>query len=175
MSSYLLDTTLASAANSAKSTGPTSPEGLARSAQNAVRYGVLAQAIVLDTESSEEFAAVLSRLTEEIQPEAGIETHRVEVMAVAEWRTMRLWCIEREELVNETRKQTLDGCNGTGQNPAKCTALAYRALSDDSRSLELINRHEARYERQYFRTLARLEDRRALKIKKNSQNEVNPT
>jgi hypothetical protein len=135
---------------------------------------MLAEAIVLDTESSDQFATLLSRLTEELQPETGIETHLVEVMAVAEWRIMRLWCIEKEELVNETQKQALDGCNGTGQNPAKCTALAYRALSDGSRLLDLINRHEARYERQYFRTLARFEARRE-KIKKNSQNEVNPT
>jgi hypothetical protein len=94
-------------------------------------------------------------------------------MALAEWRTMRLWCIEKEELANETRKQALDGCNGTGENPAKCTALAYRALSDGSKLLELLNRHEARYERQYFRTLARFEARRE-KIKKNNRNEVNP-
>jgi hypothetical protein len=162
----------ASAANSAKSTGPTSPEGRARSAQNALRYGMLAQAVVLDTESSEEFAAVLARLTDELQPETGIETHMVEAMALAEWRIMRLWCIEREELANETQKQALAGCNGTGQNPAKCTALAYRALSDGSKSLDLINRHEARYERQYFRTLARLEDRRRKnkKIKKLKTN-----
>jgi hypothetical protein len=156
---------LASAANSAKSTGPTSPEGQARSARNNLRYGMLAEAIVLDTESSDQFATLLARLTEELQPEPGIETHLVEVMAIAEWRTMRLWCIEKEQLVNETQKQALDGCNGTGLNPAKCTALAYRALSDGSKLLDLLNRHEARYERQYFRTLARFEARRE-KIKK---------
>jgi len=156
---------LNSAANSAKSTGPTSPEGLARSSRNAVRYGMLAEAIVLDTECSDEFAAVLAALTEELQPETGIETHMVEVMALAQWRIMRLWCVEREQIANEIQ---------TGENPAKCTAQAYRALSDGSKSLELINRHEARYERQYFRTLARFEARRE-KIKKNSRNEVNPT
>ncbi len=155
-----------SAANSAKSTGPTSPEGRARSAQNALRYGMLAEAIVLDTESTDQFAALLARLTDELQPETGIETHLVEVMAVAEWRIMRLWFIEKEEIVNETQKQALAGCNGTGQNPAKCTALAWRALSDGSRSLDLINRHEARYERQYFRTLARFEK---IKFSKRSE------
>jgi hypothetical protein len=155
----------ASAANSEKSTGPTSPEGLARSSRNAVRYGRLAEAVVLDTECSDEFAAVLAGLTEELQPETGIESHMVEVMALAQWRIMRLWCVEREEIANEIQ---------AGDNPAKSTAQAYRTLSDGSKSLELINRHEARYERQYFRTLARFEDRRE-KIKKNSRNEVNPT
>jgi hypothetical protein len=86
---------------------------------------------------------------------------------------MRLWCIEKEELVNETQKQALDGCNGTGQNPAKCTALAYRSLSDGSRLLDLINRHEARYERQYFRTLARFEAPRE-KIKKKFSKRSEP-
>jgi hypothetical protein len=165
----------ASAANSAKSTGPTSPEGRARVAQNAIRHGMLAEAIVLNEESSEQFSSLLARLTEELQPETGIETRLVEVMAVADWRRMRLWCIEKEQLADETLKQALDGCNGTGRDPAKCTALAFRALSDNSRSLDLINRYEARYDRQYLRTLARFEARRKKnkKVKISKQSEPN--
>jgi hypothetical protein len=47
-----------------------------------------------------------------------------------------------------------------GATPA---ALAFKSLSDNSRSLDLMNRYEARYERQYFRAHRRLlevQDRR---------------
>jgi hypothetical protein len=49
------------------------------------------------------------------------------------------------------------------ENPATRTALAFRTLSDDSRSLDLINRYESRYDRQYLRAHRRfleLQDRR---------------
>src|ERR1700688_1078747 len=107
---------LASASNSELSTGPVTPDGKARSAQNAIRHGILTGAIVLDTESSEQFAELLAQLHEELQPEPGIETRFVEVMAIADWRRMRLWCMEREELSREIESQ-----NNSGQSPVRAT------------------------------------------------------
>ncbi len=153
-----------SAANSAQSTGPTTPEGKARVAQNAVRYAAIAEAILLKAEDSQEFKDLLASLTEELKPEPGIETRIVEVIAAADWRRMRLWCIEKEQLAHETVRQDLDGCSAD-REPAKCTAMAYGNLSDRSRALEMINRHEARFDRQYFRSLALLESRREKKMK----------
>ncbi len=96
---------LASLANSAKSTGPSTPEGQARSAQNAIRHGILAESIVLDSESAERFSEVLSALQEELQPASSIESRYVETMALAEWRRLRLICIEKEQFTIETRRQ----------------------------------------------------------------------
>jgi hypothetical protein len=92
---------LASLANSAKSTGPVTPEGKALSAQNALRHGVLAQSIVLDSESAECFSDVLSTLQEELQPATSIESRYVETMALAEWRRLRLICLEKEQFTAE--------------------------------------------------------------------------
>ncbi|HWF11455.1 MAG TPA: hypothetical protein VG297_23465 [Bryobacteraceae bacterium] len=44
------------------------------------------------------------------------------------------------------------------ENPATRGAIGFRGLSDDSRSLDLINRYDTRYERQYFRAHRRLLD-----------------
>jgi hypothetical protein len=90
----------ASAANSAQSTGPVTPEGkacalTARSSRNATRHGLLADSMVLHGESDDRFRALLSRLEAELQPEPGIESDQTEIMAVAHWRRMRLWSLEK--------------------------------------------------------------------------------
>jgi hypothetical protein len=160
---------LASAANSAKSTGPLTPEGKARSAQNALRHGILAESIVLDDESVDNFRAILAALQEELQPAPGIESRFIETMALAEWRRLRLLCLEKDQLTIEIRRQqALSGLNG--EPAADATALAFRALADQSRVHELLNRYEARFDRQYehalnalraYRTARRKDEREA--------------
>ena len=151
---------LASLANSAKSTGPSSPEGLARSSRNAIRHGILADSIVLDSESAEGFSDVLTTLQEELLPVTSIESRYVETMALAEWRRLRILSLEKEQITIEIRRQeaadltnlTNDG-DATEVSPIRYTALAFRAMSDESRAQELLNRYEARYDRQYQRAL----------------------
>ena len=158
-----VDGKLASLANSAHSTGPVTPEGKARSAQNAIRHGILAESIVLDSESAERFSEVLSTLQDELQPASSIESRFVETMALAEWRRMRLMCLEKEQLAMETRRQELADRNMSGAdegveevkvNPMQLTARAFRVLCDESRVTELLNRYEARYNRQYQQALS---------------------
>ena len=158
---------LASLANSAKSTGPLTPEGRAISSQNATRHGILAESIVLDSESAERFSEVLAALQEELQPASPIESRYVETMALAEWRRLRLVCLEKEQMTIETRRQEaadLGNLNEAGDvevSSTRYTALAFRALSDESRAQELLNRYEARYDRQYQRALNGLRAYRA--------------
>jgi hypothetical protein len=45
--------------------------------------------------------------------------------------------------------------------PSMHTALAFASLSDDSRALELLNRYEVRYSREYQRTLVYFHAQRA--------------
>ena len=114
-----VDGKLASLANSARSTGPVTPEGKARSAQNAIRHGILAESIVLDSESAARFSDVLSTLQDELQPASSIESRFVETMALAEWRRLRLMCLEKEQLAMETRKQELADRNMSERRRAK--------------------------------------------------------
>jgi hypothetical protein len=156
---------LAALANSAKSTGPVTPEGRAISSRNAIRHGILAESIVLDSESAERFSEVLSTLQEELQPASPIESRYVETMALAEWRRLRLLCLEKEQMTIETRRQEAadlgSSGNSTEVSSTRYTALAFRALSDESRAQELLNRYESRYDRQYQRALNGLRAYRA--------------
>ena len=148
----------ANRANSLKSTGPTSPEGLRKASRNSLRHGMLARTIVLDGESLDRFMLLLSTLQDELQPQTAVESDLVESMAVARWRQMRLWSMEKSALGHEIRKQesATDNSDLSGHDAPTRAALAFRSLSDCSTSLERINRYETRYDRQYYRALDRL-------------------
>jgi hypothetical protein len=182
---------LAALANSAKSTGPVTQAGRERSAQNAIRHGILAESVVLDGESVECFIEVLSTLQDELQPLSAIESRYVETMALAEWRRLRLICLEKEQIAIETQRQeaadlgnlnnpnNLNDPDNANKNtdPAavtpvanevssiRYTARAFRAMSDESRAQELLNRYESRYDRQYERAMNGLRAYRAEKRK----------
>jgi hypothetical protein len=140
----------ASRTNGAKSRGPITPEGKANSARNSLKHGVLARTLVLDSESAQRFDTLLAGLTAELQPETGIELAFVESMAVARWRQMRIWVLEKSGFDHEIRKQ--DPANAAEDTPTRA-ALAFRTLCDRSNSLELMNRYEVRFDRQYSRAL----------------------
>ncbi len=155
----------AAAANTAKSTGPVTPEGKARSSRNATRHGLLADSIVLHGESDDRFSALVSSLESELHPDPGIESAQTEIMAVAHWRRMRLWSLEKALYVQETRKrQAAAGDDGDdGETPITHLARSFRSLADESRAMELLNRYETRYGREYLRALACFNNQRARK------------
>ena len=161
----------AARANGAKSRGPLTSEGKLASSRNATTHGILSGTIVLQGESEERFNALLADLHAELQPQTTVEITLVENMAVARWRQMRIWGIEKANMEHQMRAQAealgVSEDNPAGEEAAEDTAtrcaLAFRTLSDDSRSLELINRYESRYDRQYLRAHRRfleLVDRR---------------
>ena len=137
---------LTSPINGRKSTGPKTPEGKAAS----IRQGILARNIVLDDESSERFNALASEFHQHLQPRDFVESTLVDTLVVARWRQIRLWSMEKASLSHEMRKQA-PGL--TAESKPTRAALAFRTLSDQSRSLDLISRYDARYEHQFTRTL----------------------
>jgi hypothetical protein len=146
------------AANSALSTGPITPEGKARTGQNAVRHGLLADTLVFPGESEERFCDLVIRLENELQPEPGIETDQVHLIAVAQWRRMRLWSVEKSQYLEETAKR-LEAAGhrreqDTGETPITHFTRSFRTLADESCVLELLNRCETRYSREYRNALA---------------------
>ena len=153
----------AARANGARSRGPITPEGKLASSRNAMTHGLLAGTVVLEGESVERFHALLDNLLAELQPQTTVETTLVENMAVARWRQMRIWGIEKANMEHQMRVRAETGCASEDEDNATRCALAFRTLGDDSCSLELINRYESRYDRQYLRAHRRfleLVDRR---------------
>jgi hypothetical protein len=87
----------ASRLNGAKSRGPKTPEGKARSAQNALRHGLRAQKyLVLPDEDAAEFAQLEAAMIEELTPVGALQTVLARRVAVAAWRLARADRIEAE-------------------------------------------------------------------------------
>ena len=80
--------------NARKSTGPRTPQGKAVSRWNALKHGVLAQAVIPlpleDYESRADFDALLAALVADLDPASPLEEMLVERMATCYWRMGRI-------------------------------------------------------------------------------------
>ena len=162
------------ALNTIHSTGPVTPEGKFRVSQNAIRHGLLADSLVLDGESEARFCSLLAAFEAELQPESQIEHDQAEIMAVAQWRRMRLWSIEKAEYIEETRRRkSALAQNGAavddGETPITHLARTFRTLADESQVLHLLNRYETRFSREYTRALACATAQRTLREHRERQ------
>jgi hypothetical protein len=87
----------ASRRNGAKSRGPKTLEGKARSAQNALKHGLRAQKyVVLPEEDAGEFADLEAAMIEELAPVGALQMVLARRVAVAAWRLARADRIEVE-------------------------------------------------------------------------------
>ncbi len=134
-----------SRANGRKSRGPVTPDGKARSARNAITHGLLANAVVLDTEKSPLFLETLAGLEASLKPANLPASILVQDMAMARWRRLRLAAILKETLDAETAKLT-------GASTARASEV-FRNLADNSRILDLLDRYENRAYLQFMRAL----------------------
>ena len=157
----------ANRANAAKSTGPKTIQGKLNTSRNATRHGILANTVLIQGESREQFAALLNSYTAQFQPQTPVEHSFVERVAVAQWRQNRIWAAEAAGISREMQNQA----ESTGDdNPPTRTMLALRALADNSRHLDLMSRYEHRYDRQQYRAieaLERMQERRIARAKQS--------
>ena len=87
----------ASRRNGAKSRGPKTPEGKARSAQNSLKHGFRAQKhMVLPSESAAEFKELEAALMEELAPEGALQAALAQRVVSAVWRLSRAERLEAE-------------------------------------------------------------------------------
>jgi hypothetical protein len=92
----------AARANGAKSKGPATPEGKARSSQNALKHGLTAQFDVLPGESQDDFDALLDSHLSHYQPVGFLERELVRTLAITRWRLRRIPTLEFNVFDNET-------------------------------------------------------------------------
>jgi hypothetical protein len=150
----------AARANAQKSTGPKTPEGKARSAQNAVRHGLCAKIIVLFNENGSEYKALFSSYVEEFQPAGPVEFHLVEEMVTAAWRGRRALEVETNALDTKMRSDQdyLEERYGEIDESFQ-RAKAFTSLSNDTAAIRL-DRYQASMSRQFHRALKALLDLR---------------
>lgn len=163
-------------ANGAKSLGPATAAGRARSSQNARRHGLAthttthaAASVVLPTESFEEFHALLNSYLADFAPAGLVETELVEAIVAARWRLRRIATIETTFLGNEIDR--------LAPYADKSFAAIHRVPTSDDRlahafntlgngaSLNLLIRYEGTLSRSYARAFKQFQLLRSLRIR----------
>jgi hypothetical protein len=139
----------ASRANGRRSQGPVTPEGKARSSQNAYRHGLLAHTMVLRTEDKEAFGQYLDQHLERWQPFDDVELNLVEEMVGAAWRGRRAAGMQTMVYDAEIAAIEPSGCSGNDLVDAFNRLAASPALG-------LFHRYETHYHRIYHRCIATL-------------------
>jgi hypothetical protein len=143
--------------NGAKSHGPVTPEGKARSAANSRRHGLAAASIVLPGESEEHFQLLLAAYMGQFQPQTGVETDLVEVMAISRWRLRRLLAIETHQLNLEMirRREQIDQ-EFNNVDHGDRLADVFKQLSYGN-TLNLMLRYESSINRSFDKALKQLQ------------------
>jgi hypothetical protein len=139
----------ASRKNGAKSRGPKTSEGKARSARNALRHGLRAQKyLVLPEEDAAEFAGLEAALVEELAPVGALQTVLARRVAVAAWRLARADRLEAELFAERSYGDAGPGLalirDGNGTRSFE-TLLRYRgvAMAEFMRSLRMLKALQA--------------------------------
>ena len=128
--------------NGAKSRGPRTPEGKARSARNALKHGLTAQAFALAPgEDGAAFQELLDRLVARYRPQDEIAAHLVQRLASVMWRQQRADRLEAE---------VLEQRDYAGSN-------LHAPMVWDAARFSAVQRHQARLDRTLFRLLDELE------------------
>jgi hypothetical protein len=147
----------ASRANGAKSHGPVTPEGKAKSALNAVTHGLTAGTVVLTTENREKYEALLASYRDEYDPQGQTENDLVDELAAAKWLHGRalsmitsLLDVTMDRMDQEIKEEFEKIDNGIR------TALAFAKQADQGATLALLHRYAARHTRDYHRALDKL-------------------
>jgi hypothetical protein len=118
-------------------TGPNTPEGKARSSQNAVKHGLTSRHVVLPGENRAEFDALVSRLIEEHEAKDTLEIEIIHEIAGCMWRLDRARKAESEYFY--------------------VNFIADKATKDTERRFALILRYAGAIERELHRAITRLQ------------------
>jgi hypothetical protein len=123
----------ASRKNGAKSRGPKSPEGKARSARNALKHGLRAEKyLVLLHEDGGEFARLEAALVAELAPEGALQSVLARRVARAAWRLIRADRLEAEVFAERSYGAASPGLalirDGNGTRSIE-TLLRYRGAA----------------------------------------------
>jgi len=152
-------------------TGPTSPEGKAIVARNAITHGLTSNAPVIPgMEDPAEWQRHLQGMIESLQPHGWHETVLAERIALYLWRARRAVAVELAEIAARqaaARKEVqvaaayaagtlAQGILPDVSDETLASARARRMLPDDV-SLRKITRYEAHLHRQYVSCLHQLE------------------
>jgi hypothetical protein len=137
-----------SRANGARSRGPRTPEGKARSSVNAIRHGLLSKTTVLENEDEDSFQKLVGHYIERFSPVGQVDFDMIEEMTHSYWLLRRAWAIQTRMMDDAMRHQPARDELG------RITA-AFRELAAGP-ELALLHRYETSLHRMYQRSLHNL-------------------
>jgi len=150
----------ANRSNALKSTGPQTPEGKAKVAQNAVKHGLLAEHILIRDENREDYEAFRDTMADNLQPEGSVESLLAERIITAAWRLRRAVRLERDVIhsVVDSKMHHRRLFPGVHENELEPTSSSIAA--DTIRNTDAygkLSRYEAHLERSMYRALHELQ------------------
>jgi hypothetical protein len=156
----------ASRENGRKSRGPITPEGKARSSQNALKHGLSSRQIVIETEDEEEWLEFRDECRQTFSPVGAIELGYADEFAASRWRLNRCLGIETSIFDHEFAMQKIyDEKRCSEMDDLAKTGKAFRSAQDN---LTALGRYETRIRRSGERALTNL-----LKLQSTRQNKPN--
>jgi hypothetical protein len=144
----------ASRINGARSSGPATAEGKAKSAQNASKHALTGGTVVLPHESQAKYDALLDSFIKRFRPSDEIELDLLEEMAASRWRLRRIEGMETA-LIQQAINQQMEAL-GDEADPALARELAYAELLENSKGLRLLNRYAKDLRRSYEKAMKEL-------------------
>jgi hypothetical protein len=150
--------------NGAKSRGPVTPEGKARSAQNRRIHGLSGNVVVLQNESDDAFTALRDSYAQIYAPANAAEANLVMHIASAQWRLQRCIVMETAAMDHEMDRQRADIAERyvTMDEPTR-TMLAFTSLVEEGPGLTALDRYETRLQRTIQRASAELRELQKLR------------
>jgi hypothetical protein len=148
--------------NGARSKGPKTEEGKARSRFNALRHGLAANTVCLTKQERPIFEAMVAAYNERFRPADTVEEDLIEQMCVAKWRQRRCWSMETAALnVQCRRDRRIVDSEFVELDDMTRNTLAFMSLTEKDDFLQVLGRYEANARRAYHRALKDLRDLQA--------------
>lgn len=170
----------ASRANGAKSRGPVTAAGKAKSRLNSTKHGCLATVVTLTPEDAETFRKMQELYVARYQPRDQVEYDMVEQIAFYNYQMREAWMREAAILGLQMSedKETVDMEWGSNLQPRKRAAIAYLQSTKDSNALLNLERYARALSNQADKITKSLLKLRELRLPPTPQpelrNEPNP-
>ena len=148
--------------NAKKSTGPKTPQGKAKSAQNAVTHGLTACCNIIDLEDREEFHFFRREMLDDLYPIGPMQYRLAERIVSLSWRLRRAEIMHDKTIDDLLQKDTdelyddIDEYRIYTDMPCDEFALGHMTQSDFSRNRAVLDRlmmYERRIENSMYKTI----------------------
>jgi hypothetical protein len=154
--------------NGAKSSGPVTQEGKARSSQNSLKHGLTSSRVVLPHESQEEYDDLEAAIFNRFKPADELEIELAKEMAAARWRLRRIEAMETALFKKVIREQ--QELQGPDVDPDDVRDAAYAEVAE-SKTMRTLVRNQNQLRRAFDKAWRDLEILQKLRAEQEIQNE----